>query len=449
MKQFVLGFLLLVLGSLCAYAQQGDSLGVTDKDGKPHVIYKVAPGETVWRISTRYGVSIDELMATNPELEEGLKADQVIMVPYKKDKVEKPAKKGKFKYHTVQPGETYWRLSKQYGVSIDELLKWNDMELKAGQKLIVGVADSSEVTTDPVVVKDPDSETDPDPEKDPDPDKDQEKGPVVVKVKEEVGPFEEIENKYSFDPNRKQVIVIPFNPYLYFSDADDMIARQSRISRTKVRYRFRNRLNALIDPEGYETIHLLGGSFRDTLTDLNKIYQSVSYGYDEAKESETFKKRKENGEYVAASNMSEKEKKTRRKVLDKLQKLGDKLNPKNIGDHKDHHNEKLVEKYWAVKVKDPLFYEYFQKKYDADYFIFINQFEVSTNFEVCAGVAPSHYDRTFVTHFTIMDKDGNKIAGNRFEFDYNSNTNDIDKTVDEAMPYVADRILAEMPAPNE
>lgn len=38
--------------------------------------------------------------------------------------------------HTVQPGETLWKISRRYSVSVDELLRWNDM--KAGASLAIG-----------------------------------------------------------------------------------------------------------------------------------------------------------------------------------------------------------------------------------------------------------------------------------------------------------------------
>ncbi|WP_028325097.1 LysM peptidoglycan-binding domain-containing protein [Desulfatirhabdium butyrativorans] len=48
---------------------------------------------------------------------------------------------GKAEYHTVQPGETVFRISKQYGISQDELRKLNNLgpndPIKIGQKLRV------------------------------------------------------------------------------------------------------------------------------------------------------------------------------------------------------------------------------------------------------------------------------------------------------------------------
>jgi LysM repeat protein len=53
----------------------------------------------------------------------------------------KPAVSTEKRYHTVQKGETLYRISKKYGISLEELRKLNnlsgDQQLRTGQKLLV------------------------------------------------------------------------------------------------------------------------------------------------------------------------------------------------------------------------------------------------------------------------------------------------------------------------
>jgi LysM repeat protein len=53
----------------------------------------------------------------------------------------KPAVSTEKQYHTVQKGETLYRISKKYGISVEELRKLNnlsaDQPLRTGQKLLV------------------------------------------------------------------------------------------------------------------------------------------------------------------------------------------------------------------------------------------------------------------------------------------------------------------------
>jgi LysM repeat protein len=53
----------------------------------------------------------------------------------------KPAMSAEKRYHTVSKGETLYRISKKYGISLAELRKLNnlsgDQQLRIGQKLLV------------------------------------------------------------------------------------------------------------------------------------------------------------------------------------------------------------------------------------------------------------------------------------------------------------------------
>jgi LysM repeat protein len=53
----------------------------------------------------------------------------------------KPAVSAEKQYHTVQKGDSLYRISKKYGISVEELTKLNnlsaDQPLRTGQKLLV------------------------------------------------------------------------------------------------------------------------------------------------------------------------------------------------------------------------------------------------------------------------------------------------------------------------
>lgn len=106
-------------------------------------------------------------------------------------------------------------------------------------------------------------------------------------------------------------------------------------------------------------------------------------------------------------------------------------------------------RYFGVLIKNQDFYNYFNAKYDVDYYIFVNQFEVKTNYENCLDRAALNYERTFTTHFSIFDATGKQIAGNSFKTHYNSNSNYIYQIVSDNVPQIAQRILNELPLPNE
>ncbi len=122
-----LAFAALSGGSLCA--QQTEEIVYID--GAKYRIYIAAKGETLYSLSKRYGVSIDDFVAANPALKEGLKAGQSLKIPCGDVAGEdKPAKaerrrKGKFVTHTVAKGETLYSISRKYGVAVETLIADN------------------------------------------------------------------------------------------------------------------------------------------------------------------------------------------------------------------------------------------------------------------------------------------------------------------------------------
>ncbi len=446
MKHLILILISFVCFQVGATVQ--DSIATRVMDDKTYVEYLVSPGETIYRISTNYGVPISALMELNPSLEKGLRAGQVLLIPYNKAMVKeiepqpsqfptikttttvpkvivkKEVKHGARKQkrlikHKVKEGETLYDLSKKYNVSIGDLLKWNGLEVEEGQTLIVGEEDIKE---DVKSIEQPENEKD-----------------VEFTRTESQTVAGETYTVYDYDKTRKQVLIVPFDPHLYFSDSDDEIARGSSIPRLKVREVFRRRLNTVLAPRGYEPIYLLGGKHADTLTDLNKIYSSVGYEYQEQMLSETYQAK------MAAE--VEQQQQSEGNKSDKLKGWVNKQKDKIQGEQSEDElrRDKYLGKYFGVKIKDPRFFTYFDQKYSIDYYIFVSQFEVRTDYEHCLDRSSGNYVRYFVTHYTVFDKNGNKVAGNKFKLNYNSNTNNISKIVGDNMIQIADRILAEIP----
>lgn len=448
MKRLLL-YIGVVLGVVVsAYSSPQDSIGTFEKDGRVFVQYAVSPGETIYGISTASGVSISELMDVNPELEYGLKVGQVINIPYKKEYIQKhKAKTQQKNVHVVESGETLYSVSKKYGVSIGDLLKWNGMELKVGQKIVIGYEDGT-TTTVPNKVSPPKEEVVLEPikkEEEPitKPEEKENKQNTIVenrtatvvveeKVPEPMTQSEILaaEEVYDYDSTMKQILVIPFDPHLYFSDADDEIAQVSKMPRVKVREVFRRRMDALLEPEGYEVIHLLGGQFADSVADLNKIYTSVTYNYQEILYSDSYE---QNVPSV------EPDKSMKGWINRQKSKISGTTNDKAID------QGKFEGQYFGVRVKDMNFFEFYHYKYSVDYYIFINQFEVVTDYEHCLDRAAQNYQRYFITHFTLFNKNGKQIAGNKFKVHYDSNSNDVYRIVADNMQKIAQRIINELP----
>ena len=106
------------------------------------ISYTVLPKETLYGISKRNGISIEELVSANPSLlKDGLKKDQRIFIPVRKGIAksnELVVDSSNSKYHIVEPKETKFGLSKKYGVTIEQLENLNPQIVKGlqiGQKI--------------------------------------------------------------------------------------------------------------------------------------------------------------------------------------------------------------------------------------------------------------------------------------------------------------------------
>ncbi len=115
----------------------------TQKDYKFH---KVEEDETFFSYQKKYGVSQDQLTKINPDLKDGLKVGMVIKIPLKHDKT------SDFKKHIVEKGETLYKISKLYEISIENIKDWNDFlvnrDLNAGDTLILGKSNDKTLESD-------------------------------------------------------------------------------------------------------------------------------------------------------------------------------------------------------------------------------------------------------------------------------------------------------------
>lgn len=143
----VLGFCIaLSLGANASELILRDSVGIEKIGDKSFIIHQVEERETLFGISRRYQVAVNEIILNNPQLQEGLKLGQRIRVPF----IAKAVLPEGAKLHKVEPGETLFAISKKYNVTVSDVLKWNNLQgsdLSVGQSLIIeGVADKVAAT---------------------------------------------------------------------------------------------------------------------------------------------------------------------------------------------------------------------------------------------------------------------------------------------------------------
>ncbi len=121
--------------------------------------HQVRSGETLSQIARRYRTTVSALQETNNLNGHVIRAGSHLLVPTSSRPVEqytlsadqrlqatqnRQRNGGQRVQHTVQRGDTFWGLSRRYGVEVRQLAQWNSMApgdtLRPGQQLVVWVA---------------------------------------------------------------------------------------------------------------------------------------------------------------------------------------------------------------------------------------------------------------------------------------------------------------------
>ncbi|MFN3505605.1 MAG: LysM peptidoglycan-binding domain-containing protein [Caldimicrobium sp.] len=121
-----------------------------------HLTYTVKKGDTLQKISHRFGVPIEELKKLNQLKSNKLKPGQKIIVKTIYPSPATPSPKEDFVYHTVKEGETLYRISLNYNVPLEEIKRINQLEgnlISVGQKL--KIPSTSHISEKPFVLESP------------------------------------------------------------------------------------------------------------------------------------------------------------------------------------------------------------------------------------------------------------------------------------------------------
>ncbi|MEG1821862.1 MAG: SafA/ExsA family spore coat assembly protein [Clostridiales bacterium] len=98
--------------------------------------YIVSKGDSLWLIAKKFGVTLEELIRANPQIKDPNKI-------YPGNKINIPLQShGGARYYVVQPGDTMWLIAKKFGISLDALLRANPQvtdadKIDIGQKIFI------------------------------------------------------------------------------------------------------------------------------------------------------------------------------------------------------------------------------------------------------------------------------------------------------------------------
>lgn len=127
----------------------------TENQVVPEGMHLVQRGETIFSLSKLFGVTEDELYIANPSLQtEGLKVGSFIFIP--KKGASKAVIQDGFIEHTVKQGETIYSITKLYKISFAELMQHNpelQNGLRVGMVLKIPLQDGANIIKAPGKIK--------------------------------------------------------------------------------------------------------------------------------------------------------------------------------------------------------------------------------------------------------------------------------------------------------
>ena len=112
-----------------------------------HIVEK---GDTLYSLSKKYGVSVDDLRSANAISGSDLYAGQKLIIPAKKND-----KRVTYESYTVKAGDTLYSIAKRSEITVDELRRLNSLDssavLKIGQNLKVPAQSGAAAQSDSAV----------------------------------------------------------------------------------------------------------------------------------------------------------------------------------------------------------------------------------------------------------------------------------------------------------
>ncbi len=104
-------------------------------------VYYVEPGDSLYLIAVRYGLTVNKLKQANNLKSNEIFIGQKLTIP------STDSDKSKDMLYTVQPGDTLFLIAKKYGISVNEIKRENDLQIDViyiGQKLFIPLTDYNE-----------------------------------------------------------------------------------------------------------------------------------------------------------------------------------------------------------------------------------------------------------------------------------------------------------------
>ncbi|MEZ5013212.1 MAG: hypothetical protein R2794_02880 [Chitinophagales bacterium] len=237
------------------------------------------------------------------------------------------------------------------------------------------------------------------------------------------------------EPGKHRVMIIPFNNYNYFSDADQELAMANDRDAAAISNMFRYGLSYNVSARvvsAYDAYNILTDTTVQSDRDLFMIYSSIHYemqkpltpGAKDADADHAINEPDLFGNGGAAPDMEKDKKNKLFKKEDEAEEEDDVVTSENT-------------RYLNAVVTHPEIFANLKAAYGTDMFLFINQFELVTNYNHCLDRTANYFERKVIVHYSLYDAEGNQLAGEAVTVKFSSGETDIDDIIGLNFPLIA------------
>ena len=238
------------------------------------------------------------------------------------------------------------------------------------------------------------------------------------------------EEKDTSDVQPKKILIIPYEPKMHLSDADNQIAEYSEKNPREIRAMFRTGMTSQLQTslmKVYPTHSMLANLTPEGMKALDDVYRYVDYSYDTVY-SVAHPELSKSDSIVSEKQLLAKENKLRQKAISKM-------DPEDM-------------RYMNVKVIDGSVIKRLCEKFDVNEVVFLSQMEIKTKHTDCLDASLNSSARAIKVHYSVFDQEGKQIYGGIAKTYLPSDATEIGEIMAQAFPVLSDEIKNSLNPPK-
>lgn len=242
------------------------------------------------------------------------------------------------------------------------------------------------------------------------------------------------EGQLSKDSINVKVMVIPTNPELYNSFYDRQMMEVNNLSFYKLRDTILMTLSQKVSEAINDTVSsaVVPESQSGYTEDMAFIYKSITYTYELVPQPQE-----------EVSTLHKWKNKIAKKEPEPEKRKGTFMEEGQIVT-----NQETRPRYTNVKIVNPDFLFVLNKRYHAEIFVFINQYEMEINNEISQiDIQSDNYPREIRVHYSVIDVDGKEITSGIIIRNSSSYDNQLDYLFNTSFEMIGNEIESNMKFP--